>query len=145
MDCAGRGILSVRQRRPLRLAIIALYRGEVERRGPAMPITEKTPHRLVLKSGSTTLTLDKTAGKVVLQRKVLLWGLKPVEASLSEVGDITVDTAVDRASGVEVCHTMLIMQAGAGWAFPAADKAEAETNAAAMRDFLGMAASRRAD
>ncbi len=110
-----------------------------------MPITERTPHRLVLKSGSTTLTLDKTAGKVVLQRKVLLWGLKPVEASLSEISDITIDTAVDRASGVEVCHTMLIMQGGRGWAFPAADKTEAETNAAAMRDFLGMTASRRAD
>jgi hypothetical protein len=110
-----------------------------------MPITETTPHRLVLKSGSTTLTLDKTAGKVVLQRKVLLWGLKPVDASLSEISDITIDTAVDRASGVEVCHTMLIMRAGAGWAFPAADKAEAETNAAAMRDFLGMTASRQAE
>jgi hypothetical protein len=110
-----------------------------------MPITERTPHRLVLKSGSTTLTLDKTTGKALLQRKVLLWGLKPVEASLFEISDITIDTAVDRASGVEVCHTMLIMQAGAGWAFPAADKAEAETNAAAMRDFLGMTASRRAE
>jgi hypothetical protein len=40
---------------------------------------------------------------------------------------------------------MLIMRAGAGWAFPAADKAEAETNAAAMRDFLGMTASRQAE
>jgi hypothetical protein len=101
-----------------------------------MPVTERTSHRLVLKSGSTTLTLDKTADKAVLQRKVLLWGLKPVEAPLSEIANITIDAAVDRASGVEVCHTMLIMRGGAGWAFPAADKTEAETNAAAMRDFL---------
>jgi hypothetical protein len=105
-----------------------------------MPITERTSHRLALKSGSTTLTLDKTADKVVLQRKVLLWGLKPVEAPLSEISDITIDTAVDRASGVEVCHTMLIMQGGKGWAFPAADKKEAETNAAAIRDFLAITA-----
>jgi ABC-type uncharacterized transport system substrate-binding protein len=32
-----------------------------------MPITERTSHRLVLKLGSTMLTLDKTADKVVLQ------------------------------------------------------------------------------
>jgi hypothetical protein len=105
-----------------------------------MPITERTSHRLVLKSGSTTLTLDKTADKVLLQRKVLLWGLKPVEAPLSEIRDITIDTAVDRASGVEVCHTMLIMHGGMGWAFPAGDKTEAETNAAAIRHFLGITA-----
>jgi hypothetical protein len=105
-----------------------------------MPITERTSHRLVLKSGSTTLTLDKTADKAVLQRKILLWGLKPVEASLSEISDITIDTAVDRASGVEVCHTMLIMRGGTGWSFPAGDKTEAETNAAAMRNFLAITA-----
>ena len=103
-----------------------------------MPITERTSHRLVLRSGSTTLTLDKTADKAILQRKLLLWGLKPVEASLFDISDITIDTAVDRASGVEVCHTMLIMKDGKGWAFPAADKAEAETDAAAMRDFLAI-------
>jgi hypothetical protein len=101
-----------------------------------MPITERTPHRLVLKSGSTTLTLDKPADKVILQRKFLLWGLNPVETSLSEVTDVTIDTAVDRASGVEVCHTMLIMRDGKGWAFPAEDKKDAETNAAAIRHFL---------
>jgi hypothetical protein len=122
----------------LRLAMSRLYSGEVERQGPAMPITERTSHRLVLKSGSKTLTLDKTADKAILQRKLLLWGLKPVEAALSEISDITIDAAVDRASGVEVCHTMLIMKDGKGWAFPAADKTEAETNAAAVRDFLAI-------
>jgi hypothetical protein len=105
-----------------------------------MPVTERTSHRLVLKSGSTTLTLDKAADKVFLQRKMLLWGLKPVEAPLSEISDITIDTAVDRASGVEVCHTMLIMYGGKGWAFPAADKTEAEMNAAAIRHFLAITA-----
>jgi hypothetical protein len=137
MDCAGRDILSARHVGPS-LGDGALYPGEVERQGPAMPITERTSHRLVLKSGSTTLTLDKTADKAILQRKLLLWRLKPVEASLSEISDITIDAAVDRASGVEVCHTMLIMKDGKGWAFPAADKTEAETNAAAVRDFLAI-------
>jgi hypothetical protein len=105
-----------------------------------MPVTEKTPRRLVLKSGSTTLTLDKDTGKATLQRKMLLWRLKPVEKPLSDIADVTVDTAVDRASGVEVCHTMLITRAGEGWALAAADKKDAETNAAALRDFLGLSA-----
>jgi hypothetical protein len=61
-----------------------------------------------------------------------------VAACLSEISDVTIDAAVDRASGVEVCHTMLIMKDGKGWAFPAADKTEAETNAAAVRDFLAI-------
>lgn len=105
-----------------------------------MPIIEKTTQRLVLKSGSTVLTLDKTADKIILQRKLLLWKSKPVEAPLSEVTDITIDTAVDRASGVEVCHTMLIVRDGKGLAFPAADKKDAETNAAVMRLFLATTA-----
>lgn len=103
-----------------------------------MPIAEHTPRRLVLKSGSTTLTLDKDAGKATMQRKMLLWSLKPVEAPLSEIAEVTVDSAVDRASGVEICHSMLITRAGGGWAFPAADKKDAQTNAAAMRSFLGL-------
>jgi hypothetical protein len=101
-----------------------------------MPITESTPRRLVLKSGSTTLTLDKNAGKASMQRKLLIWGLKPVEAPLSEISGVTVDTAVDRASGVEICHTMLIRRTGEAWALPAADKNDAEINASAIRDFL---------
>jgi hypothetical protein len=63
-----------------------------------------------------------------------------VEVALSELSDITIDAAVDRASDVEVCHTMLIMKDGKAWAFPAADKTEAETNTAALRDFLAITA-----
>ena len=105
-----------------------------------MPVTENTPRQLVLKSGSTTLTLDKDAGKATLQRKFLMWGLKPVEAPLSNIANVTVDTAVDRASGVEVCHTMVVMRTGAGWALPAVDKQDAQTKATAMRVFLGITA-----
>jgi hypothetical protein len=102
----------------------------------AMPIAESTSRRLVLKSGSTTLTLDKDAGKVSMQRKLLIWRMKPIEAPLSDLSDVTVDTAVDRASGVEICHTMLIRRTGEAWALPAGDKKEAEINASAIRDFL---------
>src|SRR5262245_14483060 len=101
-----------------------------------MPITEDTPRRLVLKSGSTTLTLDKEASKAIFQRKLLLWDRKPLEAPLADVVQLMVDTAVDRASGVEICKTMVVFQTGAGWAFPADNKADAEANARVMRDFL---------
>ena len=104
-----------------------------------MPVMEDTPRQLMLKSGSTTLTLDKDTGKATMQRKFLMWGLKPVEAPLSEVADVTVDTSVDRASGVEICHIMVVMRAGAAWALPAMDKQDAQTKATAMRAFLRLA------
>jgi hypothetical protein len=103
-----------------------------------MPITECTPHRLVARSGSTTLSLSKEAGTATLQRKLLFWKLKPAEASLSDIVDVTVDAAVDRASGVEVCSTMLIMRTGAGWALPCPDKNDAQVTADAIRAFLGL-------
>jgi hypothetical protein len=104
-----------------------------------MPIIEQTPQRLVLKSGSTTLTLDKDAAKATLQRKVLFVALKPVEQPLADITEVTLDAAVDRASGVEVCHTMLVNRAGEGWALAAADKADATRTIAAVRAFLGLA------
>ena len=43
---------------------------------------EVTPRKLILKAGSTTLTLDKDSGKATLQQKMLLWSKKPVEFAL---------------------------------------------------------------
>ena len=60
------------------------------------------------------------------------------DASLSEIADITVDAGVDRASGVEVCNTMLVSRAGEGWALPAADKKDATAMAQQLREFLGL-------
>ncbi len=101
-------------------------------------VIENAPQRMVLQSGSTTLTLDKDANTAVMQRKLLFWSLKPLEVPLTDVAEITVDAGVDRASGVEVCNTMLVMRTGAAWALPAADKKDAETTAVAVRDFLGL-------
>jgi len=64
--------------------------------------------------------------------------MKPVEMDLSDIADVTLDIGVDRASGVEVCNAMLVSQAGAAFAVPAADKADAEKAATAMREFLGL-------
>jgi hypothetical protein len=57
---------------------------------------------------------------------------------LSEIAGVSVDSAVDRASGVEVCSTMVIFRGGQGWALVGADKNDAQANAAAIRKFLGM-------
>ena len=107
---------------------------------PVTEVIEDTPQRLELKSGSTTLKFDKESGKASLQRKFLFWKLKPAETTLSDIAQVTVDTAVDRASGVEICHTMLVLRNGTGWAFPAEDKRDAEANASLMRGFVGLRA-----
>jgi len=67
---------------------------------------------------------------------LLFWQRKPVEKPLSDVASVSVDAGVDRTSGVEICHTMVIFQAGSAWALPAADKNEAQGNAGAIREFL---------
>jgi hypothetical protein len=104
-----------------------------------MATIEGTPQRLVLKAGSTTVTLDKETGKVTMQRKTLFWSRAPLEKPLSDIVDATVDSAVDRASGIEVCNTMLISRAGEGWAVPASDKKEAEAVARRVKEFIGAA------
>jgi hypothetical protein len=103
-----------------------------------MEIIENTQRRLALASGSTRLTLDKDADKATLQRKFLFWNKKPVEMPLSEFSAVTLDKAVDRASGVEIFHTMLISRTGTGWAFPADDKSDAEKSMTALRRFLAL-------
>lgn len=101
-----------------------------------MPIVERTPQRVVLQSGSTVLTLDKQSGTANLRRKVLFWNAKPVEMPLSDVANVEVDAAVDRASGIEICSTMLVTNSGSAWAVPASDKKDAEAAAASLREWL---------
>jgi hypothetical protein len=113
--------------------------GAIQAKGDAMAkIIENAPQRMVLQSGSTTLTLDKIAGKATLQRKMLFWNLKPLELPLAEVAELAIDAGGARASGVEICNTMLVTRGGAAWALPAADRKDAEATAAAMRAFLGL-------
>lgn len=103
-----------------------------------MTIAENTKDRLILQSGGATLRFDKQAKKAELQRKGFLWKPKPVEEPLAKVAAIEVDTGVDRASGVEVCNTMIVFKDGAAWAFGANDKSEAQENADVLRKFLGL-------
>ena len=92
-----------------------------------MPVTESTSQRLVLVSGSTTLTLDKDARKACLQRKLLFWKLKPTELPLSDFSSIALDKAVDRGFG---CRDLSHHADHAGrrrLGLPARDKQEARS------------------
>ena len=99
---------------------------------------ERSPQKMILKSGSTTLTFDKEAGKVTRQRKVLLWARHPTESPLSDIAEVKVDAATDPMSGAEVCSTRLVLRTGIGWVLPAADKQDATATTAAVREFLGL-------
>lgn len=101
-------------------------------------IIESTPQRLAMQFSSNTLVLDKAAGTATLQRKIMFWSLKPVEKPLSEVANITIDVAVDRASGVEVCHAMLVMRSGEAWALAENEKKSAQDAVEVIREFLGL-------
>ena len=136
MAGVDRDILSARQM-ALRTAVLYPSTPLREQRGPVMPVTEETPRQLVLKSGSTTLTLDKDAGKATLQRKLLIWRLKPIEAPPSDISDVTSIPPSTALRASRLCHTMLVRSSnGEAWALPAADKKDAGINASAIRDFL---------
>jgi hypothetical protein len=104
-----------------------------------MPILENTANRLVLRSGSNTLTLDKDAGTASLGRKMLFWNLKPVALPLSDITEVKLDAVKDPVSGAMICHTMLLTRSGSAWAFAEAEKKDAEAAIAAVRGFLGLA------
>ena len=99
---------------------------------------ESSPQRLVLRSGSTAVVLDKDAGKAILQRKLLFWARKPVERPISSVAQARVNTDIDPASKAEMCSTMLALQEGGGWVLSARGKQDATAAAAAVREFLGI-------
>jgi len=99
---------------------------------------ERGPQHLALHAGSTTVALDKVAGKAVLQRKLLLWARKPVERPLSSVKEVRINTDVDPASRAEIYSAMLLMKEGDGWVLSARDKQDATKALEALREFLGV-------
>jgi hypothetical protein len=99
---------------------------------------ERTPDRLALQSGSTTIVLDKQAGEAVLRRKLLFWARKPVTRPLNSISRVKLDTSIDAASKAELCSVMLLMREGGGWMLSARDKQDATAAIATVREFLGI-------
>ena len=99
---------------------------------------ESTPRRLVLKAGSTTLTLDKDSGKATLQQKLLLWSKKPVEFALSDIDDIAVKSDVDGLSGASIYHSVLHRRTGEVAVLTTEEAKDAAETVKVLRDFVGL-------
>ena len=99
---------------------------------------EETPGKLVLKAGSTTLTLDKDSGKATLQRKFLLWNKKPVEFALADVDDIAVKSEKDGASGAIIHHSVLHRRSGEVTVLTTEEAKDAAETVKKLRGFVGL-------
>ena len=99
---------------------------------------ESTPNKLVLKEGSTTLILDKEAGKATVQHKILLWNKKPVEFALSDIDDIAVKSDKDGLSGATIYHSVLHRRSGATMVLSTEEAKGAEATVKTLREFVGL-------
>ena len=99
---------------------------------------EVTPRKLILKAGSTTLTLDKDSGKATLQQKMLLWSKKPVEFGLSDIDDIAVKTDVDGLSGATIHHSVLHRRSGEIAVLTTEEAKDAAETVKVVREFVGL-------
>jgi hypothetical protein len=108
-----------------------------------MAIVERSTNRLIVESagalGSFNLALDKQSGTARIERKTLMWKRRPREIPLAEIQEFSVANLKDAASGAEFRKLALRTQAGEVIELPVEDAAIDET-AAALRDFLGLAA-----
>ena len=99
---------------------------------------ENTTRKLVLKEGSTTLTLDKDSGMATLQHKVLLWNKKPVQFALSEIDDIAVKSDKDGLSGATIHHSVLHRRTGEVTLLTTEEAKDAAATVKTLRDFVGL-------
>lgn len=108
-----------------------------------MAIVEQTANRLVVEAGgglsSFSLALDKQAGLARIERNMLMWKRRPLELPLADIKDFDVATFKDVASGAELRKLLLRTQADEAIEVPVED-ASVDATAAALRDFLGLAA-----
>jgi|ERR1043166_2439878 phosphatidate phosphatase PAH1 len=99
---------------------------------------EATPRKLVLKAGSTTLTLDKESDKATLQQKVLLWNKKPVEFAIADIDDIAVKSDVDGLSGAAIHHGVLHKRSGEVFVLTTEEAKDAAETVQKLRGFVGL-------
>ena len=99
---------------------------------------ENESNKLVLKEGSTTLTLDKQSGKAVLQHKILFWNAKPVEFPLADIDDIAVKSDRDGLSGATIYHSVLHRRSGETAVLTTEEAKDAEATVKTLRGFAGL-------
>ncbi len=105
-----------------------------------MPIIENTPRRIVLKGDSGTVTFDKDAGAVKVERKLLIFGRKPVEFPFADIDDVAVKSDVDGLSGAPIYHAVMHRRTGDIFVLTTEEGKDAAATVATLRTFLGMAA-----
>ena len=100
---------------------------------------QEDPSKLVLKTGSTTLTFDKASGKATLQKKMLLlWNKTPVEFPLSEIDDIAVKSDVDGLSGASIHHSVMHRRNGEITVLTTEEAKDAAETVKKLRGFVGL-------
>lgn len=99
---------------------------------------ESNPSKLVLKEGSTTLTLDRDSGNATLQQKFLLWKKKPVEFALSDIDDVAVKSHIDAMSGASIHHSVLHRRSGETAVLTTEDAKDAAQTVKELRTFIGL-------
>jgi len=102
-----------------------------------MATIESTSSKLVLKEGSTTLTLDRKSGNATLQQKLLLWKKKPVEFALSDIDDIAVKSDIDAMSGASIYHSVLHRRSGEIAVLTTEEAKDAAQTVKKLREFIG--------
>ncbi len=104
-----------------------------------MASIESGTNKVVLKDGAVTLTLDKAAGKAVLQRKKLMfWNAAPVEFPLADIDDIAVKSAKDGMSGATIYHSVLHRRSGETTVLTTEEARDAEATVETLRRFVGL-------
>ena len=99
---------------------------------------DATAEKLVLKHGSTTLTLDTTAGLATVQQKLLLWNKKPAEFRLSDIDDIAVKSDKDAMSGASIHHSVLHRRSGEITVLTTEEANDAAETVKKLRQFVGL-------
>jgi phosphatidate phosphatase PAH1 len=99
---------------------------------------ELTPGKLILREGSTTLTLEKDSGKATLQQKVLLWNKKPVEFAIADIDDIAVKSDKDGLSGASIYHSVLHRKTGEIMVLTTEEAKDADETVKKLRGFVGL-------
>jgi len=99
---------------------------------------ESDTSKLVLREGSTTLTLDRDSGNATLQQKRLLWKKKPVEFALSDIDDIAVKSDIDAMSGAAIHHSVLHRRSGEVAVLTTEEAGDAAHTVEKLREFVGL-------
>ena len=99
---------------------------------------EETARTLVLKAGSTSLTLEKDSGRATLQQKILFWKKKPVEFAFSEIDDIAVKSEVDGMSGAPIHHSVLHRRTGEITVLTTEEAEDVAETVKKLREFIGL-------